>query len=328
MKMKKVAIAAMSAVMAVSALSLAGCGGEKIVIWTSGEDYKNNYYLSELKKQFPDYNIQLEYLNSSTIANNIIATGDACVADIICSEEYGYLSKCEEYFAELTEFDYSVFLPEIVPESHKYTPELKNGGCIILNKKVLEENGAAVPTSYSDLLKAEYKNLISMPSPASSGTGYMFLKQLVNEWGEDEAFSYFDELAQNVLSFTSSGSGPVNALMQGEVGVGLGMISQAVTEIKAGAELEIVFFEEGAPYSMYGNAVMKKSVDKLDGAVMEVFNYLSTVLCKENNQRYFPDQIFQDFVPVVSGFPANVKYGNMSGDTLAEKERLLKKWDY
>ena len=62
--------------------------------------------------------------------------------------------------------------------------------------------------------------------------------------------------------------------------------------------------------------------------VKEVFNYLATDLCKKDNELFFPDQIYKDFIPVVEGFPTNVKYGNMSNDTLSEKERLLSKWDH
>ena len=61
-----------------------------------------------------------------------------------------------------------------------------------------------------------YAGVVSMPNPKTSGTGYNFLKSLVNAWGEDAAFDYFDALAENVYQFTSSGSGPVNALVQGE----------------------------------------------------------------------------------------------------------------
>lgn len=312
-------------------LSLAvGCGAKKedknIVIWTSGEDYKNEYYLSECQKKFPDYNITLEYMNSSSIAAKVIEEGKNCTCDIILSEEYGYLYKCEDYLAELKDFDYSVFLEDMVPENHRFTPELRNGGCIIINPKVLKENDLPKPTSYQDLLDPKYKGLISMPSPLSSGTGYMFLRQLVNEWGEDTAFDYFEKFSENVLQYTSSGSGPVNALIQGEAAIGLGMISQAVTEINKGVELEILFFEEGAPFSLYGNAVLANSTDRK--CVMDVFNYLATDLCKGNNERFFPDQIFRGFAPQVEGYPANVKFGNMSNDTLEEKERLQSKWTF
>ena len=312
--------------------AFAGCGDSKksgdnsIVIWTSGEDYKNQYYLEELEKKFPEYDFTLEYMNSSTIAAKVMEEGENCSCDIILSDEYGYLYKCEEYLAELKDFDFSIFLDDLVPESHKFTPEVKNGGCVIINPKVLESKGVEKPTSYEDLLDPKYQGLISMPSPTSSGTGYMFLRQLTNEWGEEEAFKYFEDFSKNVLQYTSSGSGPVNALVQGEAGIGLGMISQAVNEIKDGVELEILFFDEGAPYSMYGNAVLASSADR--ECVMEVFNYLATDLCKGDNERYFPDQIFKDYIPNVEGFPKDVDYGNMSNDTLDEKDRLLAKWTF
>lgn len=320
-----------AAVLTCTAILLAGCGGKQsdkqhITIWTSGEDYKNTYYLTECQKQFPDYDITLEYMNTSSIAAKVVEEGENCSCDIILSEEYGYLYQCEDYLAELKDFDFTVFLDDIVPSGHKFTPELKNGGCIIVNPEVLEERGLPVPSSYQDLLKPEYKGMISMASPLSSGTGYMFLRQLVNEWGEDEAFAYFEKLSENVLQYTSSGSGPVNALMQGEAAIGLGMTSQAVVEMNQGVNLDIIFFDEGSPYSMYGNAVLAGSADRQ--CVMDVFNYLATDLCKGNNERYFPDQIFKDFTPVIDGFPTDIHYGDMSNDTLSEKERLQEKWNF
>lgn len=322
-------IAALLFLFAIALTAFAGCGAkkEKVVIWTSGEEYKNEYYLSECRKKFPEYDIELIYMSTAAIAAKVIEEGDRCSADLIISEEYGYLEKCSDYLAELSDFDFSVFLDELVPASKKYTPELKNGGCVIVNTKVLADRGIAEPTCYADLLKPEYRGLVSMPSPKSSGTGYMFLRQLVNEWGEDEAFDYFDAFSENVLQYTSSGSGPVKALEAREVAVGLGMTSQAVVKINAGNnELKILFFEEGSPYSMYGNAILKKSADRQ--AVRDVFNYLATDLCRGDNERYFPDQIFKDFTPEVEGFPVGIKYGNMANDTLPEKERLQAKWDH
>lgn len=315
-------------------LGCTGCGSKPkdqtdnkdVVIWTSGEDYKNEYYLSMCQEKFPDYNITLEYMNTSAIAAKVTEEGENCSCDIIVSEEYGYLHKCEDHLAELNDFDYSAFLDELVPESRKFTPESKQSSSIIINPKVLSEHGLPVPKSYQELLDPKYKGLISMPSPLSSGTGYMFLRQLTNEWGEDAAFDYFEKFSENVLQYTSSGSGPVNALLQGEAAIGLGMIAQAVTEINQGAELEVIFFDEGAPYSLYGNAVLKNSANKK--AVMDVFNYLSTELCKDDNELFFPDQIFKDLTPEMEGYPQDVQHGDMSNDTLEEKERLQAKWTF
>ncbi len=309
---------------------LSGCGGagddNTVTLWSSAEDYKNAYYLEAIQEKFPDYNIVLEYMGTSSIAAKVTEEGDRCAADILVSEDYGYLEKCSPYLAEIRDFDYSVFLDELVPASHLYTPESKQGGCIIINPAVLAEKGVPVPASYEELLDPIYKGLISMPSPASSGTGYMFLRQLTNEWGEDAAFDYFAKFSDNVLQYTPSGSGPVNALIQGEAGIGLGMTAQAVKEINDGVPLEVLFFEEGSPQNMYGNAILKKSADRK--AVTEVFTYLATELCREDNIRFFPDQIYKDFVPEYENYPADIHYGDMSGNTLEEKERLLKKWTF
>ncbi len=327
---KKTIVIFISVVLALCTL-LTGCNflgstknDNKIVIWTSGEDYKNDNYLKGIQAKFPEYEFVMEYMNSSTIAAKIMAEGENCVCDIVLSNEYGYLDMCADYLATLDSFDYSGFLPEIVPENKKYTPECKNGGAIIVNLDVLKKRGLDKPNSYEDLLNSQYKGLVSMPNPASSGTGYMFLRNLTNVWGEDKAYSYFEQLSDNILQFTSSGSGPINALVQGEVAIGLGMTSQAVVEINQGAPLEILFFEEGSPYSMYGNAVLNKSAD--NEAVMNVFNYLANEMCMDNHQKYFPDQIFNDYKAEIEGFPKNIVYGDMSKNTLDEKERLVGKW--
>lgn len=329
MSLKRIFVAAICA----AVLLISGCGGndssaenKTVKIWTSGEDYRNEYYLTECQKKFPNYNITLEYMNTSNIAAKVLEEGAKVDCDIILSEEYGYLEKCGDNLAELADFDFTPFLEDIVPASHKYSPEYKNSGCIVINRAVLKKNNLPVPTSYQDLLDVRYKNLISMPSPASSGTGYMFLRQLVNEWGEDTAFDYFAKLTENILKYTSSGSGSVNALVQGEVAIGLGMTGQAVFEINQGVPLEIIFFAEGSPFNMYGNAILKKSYERQ--AVRDVFNYLATDLCKGNNEKFFPEQIFKDRAPTIKNYPTNIHYGNMKNDTLAEKERLLKKWTF
>ena len=63
-------------------LSLFGCSNRKednsIVIWTSGEDYKNETYLTSLQEKFPNYDITLEYMNSSTIAAKVLEEGEDC----------------------------------------------------------------------------------------------------------------------------------------------------------------------------------------------------------------------------------------------------------
>ena len=242
-----------------------GCGKKddenRVVIYSSAEEYRNEYFQKRLDEEFPEYDIVIEYMPSGNQAARIQAEGKDTEADILFDIDYGYVESLEPYLAKLDEYDQSIFMDDAQSESGKYLPEYRNGGAIIINLDVLEEKGLTEPTCYEDLLGKEWKGLVSMPNPKSSGTGYMFLKSLVNAWGEEEAFKYFDDLSENILQFTSSGSGPVNALVQGEVAVGLGMTAQAVTAINDGANLKIVYFEEGSPFSLYGYGIVSGKED-------------------------------------------------------------------
>lgn len=311
-------------------LVLSGCSKakEKVLIYTSAEDYRIEYLTQRLKDTFPDYDITIEYLSTGNHAAKLLAEGTKTDCDISYDLEYGYMAQLDalETFADLSSYDLSIYSDDTVV-SNDYIIEYRNGGAIILNTKVLADKGLTEPTSYEDLLKPEYKGLISMPSPSASGTGYMFLKSLVNAWGEDEAFSYFDKLTPNILQYTSSGSGPVNALIQGEVAIGLGMTGQAVMKINEGStNLKVVYFAEGSPYSLYGQAMIKGKETK--AAVKAVFDFLINTYNYENNEKFFPEKIFKDKDYVVANYPTNIKYADMSNNTIDEKTRLLVKWKY
>jgi len=144
--------------------------------------------------------------------------------------------------------------------------------------------------------------------------------------GEKEAFAYFDALSENILQYTSSGSGPVNNLVSGEAVIGLGMTAQAVTQINNGVNLKIVFFEEGAPSSCYGYGVIKGKEN--EQAVKDVFDYLYHVLIAENCELFFPEQIYTDRTFEIENYPTDIPYADMSNNTIEEKERLLSKWIY
>ncbi len=322
---------ALCAILLLPVLALASCGErkEKILIYSSAEDYRIEHMQKRLNEEFPQYDIKVEYKSTGDHAAQLLAEGAATGADISHEMEYGYVMQMIEkgYFADASAYDRTIYDEDLlVIEGTNYVPELRNGGAIIINTEKLSELGLEKPESYADLLDAQYKGLISMPSPKASGTGYMFLKSLVNEWGEDEAFAYFDALAENVLAFTSSGSGPVNALKNGEVVIGLGMTSQAVEKIKEGVPLEILYFEEGSPYSLYAQGIIKGKEER--ACVKEVFDFLVNTYTKENNDTFFPERIYKSGAGAVEGYPADIQYSDMSNNTFAEKERLLAKWKH
>ena len=298
----------------------------KVVIYSGAEEYRNEYFLQRLNETFPDYEITIEYMPTGNLAAKLAAEGTDTDMDIFYDLDFSYAGKVEQYLADVSAYDQSIYVDDCKVENAHYLAATRNGGAVIINPDVLAAKGIEEPTCYEDLLKPEFKNLVSMPDPKSSGTGYMFVKNLVNAWGEEKAFDYFSKLAEIVLQFTTSGSGPVNALVQNEVAVGLGMTAQAVTKINEGANLKILFFEEGSPYSLYGYAIPEGKQNRK--AVVDVFNFFYSTLVLEDKELYYPEQVFVEQVNNIENYPTDIPYGDMNNNTTDEKTRLLENWEF
>jgi len=301
---------------------------KSVIIYTSTEDFRTEHMQELLKEKFPNYDITIQTLSTGNHAAKLKAEGTETEADIILNLETGYMEGLQDILADLSSYNLSEFLPELVPASRRFIPWDKSSGAIVINRSKLEGSGLPVPASYQDLLKPVYKGLISMPNPKTSGTGYMFLVSLINAWGEDAAFAYFDSLAQNILQFTTSGSGPVNALIQGEVAIGLGMTLTAVNAINTrGVPLELLFFAEGAPNITTSFGIIRGKETR--PVVKEVFEFTMTKLLKDDKELYCPEAILKNQQVNIPNYPKNISYAKMDGVyDLSLKERLMEKWKY
>lgn len=321
-------VAVVAGTLAATALSGCSSAGEStVVIYSCAEGVRNEVLLTALHERFPAYDIRLHYVPTGNCAAKLKMEGAQSEADIVLDLEGGYIKQVQEQLEELPADDAVRYCADLLDADNRYFPFARESACIAVNESTLAERGLAVPESYEDLTDPMYKGLVTMPNPKSSGTGYNFVKSLVNAWGEDEAFAYFDRLAENVYQFTSSGSGPVNALVQGEAAIGLGMTFQTVSEINQGVPLRPLFFEEGAPWAVYGLGIVRGKGDR--PVVREVFDWLATEGVKIDNQTYVPDQVLVDFKAEIPNYPADIAYADMTGITDPdEKQRLLGRWKY
>lgn len=125
------------------------------------------------------------------------------------------------------------------------------------NTKLIEEKGIKVPESWEDLLKPEYKGLVSIAHPGSSGTAYSVLATLVQMWGEDKAFDYFKKLTGNIRSYTKSGAAPAREAGLGEAGVGICFSHDILIPANEGYPLKLSFPMEGTGYEIGAMALVK-----------------------------------------------------------------------
>lgn len=309
---------------------LADFGGkESIVVCASSEQFRNDALQEQLQERFPSQNVIVMYMSTGKSAAKIFAEGENSEVDILVGLETGYMNKLKDCLAPiegLSRIDYVDGL-DVADNRNLWVTWERQAGAIIVNREILAKHGLEAPKTYQDLLKPEYRGLIAMPDPKSSGTGYFFYKSWVNTMGTEAALAYVDALYGNLKQFTESGSGPIKLLKQGEIAIGLALTFQAVSEINDGQPFDIIFPETGSPYSLTGTAIVKGHREK--PGVEEVFDFIINEFLVYDKEQFCPETIYENQVITIPGYPENIDYADMTGiQDDKEKERLLDLWKY
>ncbi|MDP1701334.1 MAG: putative 2-aminoethylphosphonate ABC transporter substrate-binding protein [Aestuariivirga sp.] len=136
---------------------------------------------------------------------------------------------------------------------------------ICFNTAEAAKAGVAAPTSWKDLLKPEYKGMIVMPNPNSSGTGFLDVSSWLQLFGEAEGWAYMDALHANAASYTHSGSKPCKLAGAGETVMGISFAFRGAKEKAGGAPVEVIIPSEGVGWDMEATAIIA-GTSKLEAA--------------------------------------------------------------
>ena len=308
--------------------SVTGCAknSNKIIVYTAMEEERIQAMKKQVEEKFPNYNILIEQVGTGNLAAKIKTEKNNIEADIIIDLELSHMENLKENFADLSSFDQSMYLDNINPTHNKYFKWVKNYAGIIIDKDYFKEHNLEIPKTYEDLLKPEYKGLIAMPDPSTSGTGYSYYLNVVNLYGEKEAIEYFKKLNNNVKQFTESGSGPISLLKQGEIAIAMGMSFQGAAEINSGANYEVIELETGAPYNETGIAIINGRENKEN--IKEVFEWIISSFNKYDKENFVPGKILKDQETKVKNYKDAVKDADMTGlSDIKLKDKLIKEWD-
>ena len=189
-------------------LVFAGCNSnsnnissDRVIIYTAAEDERIAYLQTELDAKFPEIEIVIQSLGTGQLLSKLQAEGKNTDCDIFYDLEVVnaeiILNSNPDLFADLSEYDFTVYDASVTGYTnrhHRYAVNGKTAGAFLINTNLLKEKGLPIPDSYDDMLKPEYKNLISMPSPKSSGTGYSYYNGMVTLLGEEAGLEYFEKL--------------------------------------------------------------------------------------------------------------------------------------
>ncbi|BBI35936.1 putative 2-aminoethylphosphonate ABC transporter substrate-binding protein [Cohnella abietis] len=307
---------------------------KELTIYTALEDDQIQAYLATYKAKYPD--VKLNFVRDSTgiITAKLLAEKSNPQADLV----WGLAA------TSLLVLDQNGMLEGYSPEGvDRILPEFKDSQneqtrwvgidawetAFVVNKTEIEKLGLAIPQSYEDLLKPEYKGLITMPNPSSSGTGYLTVSGVLQLMGQDKGWEFLDKLDQNMAMYVHSGSKPAKLAGTGEYPIGISFGYRGIQEAQKGSPVEVVFPTEGSGWDLEANALMKKETIKqaaqnfLDWAISED-------AMKEYNKNYAILAVKSDSTAIPEGYkkdPVQQLIKNDLSEAAKNREGTLTEWD-
>lgn len=315
-----------------------GCafaGSDRVVIYTAAEDERIAYLQEKLDAQFPDVEIVIQSLGTGQLLSKLQAEGNNSDCDIFYDLEVVnaeiILNANPDLFVDLSDYDFSIYDSSVTgytERHHKYAVNGKTYGAFLVNTAILAEKGLEVPATYEDMLKEEYAELISMPNPRSSGTGYSYYNGMVTMLGADEGLAYFESLNPNIKEYTTSGSAPAKAAVRGDVAIAYGLLWQCVNYANENEGMVVVVPEAGLAYDLFTMGMISGHETK--AAVKDVFSYLYNELNRPQCALFNPDIIYTEMPAAeIPNYPNGFSEITMAGMFDFEyKQDLLDQWEY
>ncbi len=332
MKLYKL-VATVGLTLAISATSAAAKG--RLVVYCSNEPKACQTAVDMFSKK-NDVKVEMTRSGSGSTYAKILAEKDNPKGDVWYAgtldphSQAGVNGLLETYESPLLPEIGEMFQNPATNKKHQTTGVYAGVLGYSVNTDLLAENKLPMPQSWEDLTKPEYKGLIQVASPQSSGTAYTALATLVQIWGEEKAFEYLAKLHQNIAQYTKSGSAPGKAAARGETLIGIGFLHDHAKQIKNGLALELVVPAEGTGYEIGGLSIIKNGRN-LENAK----KFVDFMLSKEGQEIGASIDMFQVPTNVNAAIPKEairldevnlIDYDFVTYGTEEMRSHLIDKW--
>src|SRR6187397_2732270 len=320
---------------AVAALALAPAAlaqKTELLVYTALETDQLKAYTESFQKTNP--NIDLKFVRDSTgvITAKVLAEKANPQADVILGVAASSIEifKAEGMLAPYSPAGFSALAPRYSDSARppSWIGQDVFAAVVCYNTVEGAKKGIPKPETWADLTKPIYKGQITMPNPASSGTGYFDVSAWLQTLGEQGGWKYMDALHENIAQYTHSGSKPCRQAGAGEFVVGISFDFRGNDVKQKGAPVELVFPKEGLGWDIEASAIMKNT-KKMDAAK----KLMDWTVTQEANQAYsknFAIVAHPAVKPALPHIPADLEAKLIKNDfAFAAKNRdtILAEWN-
>lgn len=172
--------------------------------------------------------------------------------------------------ASYVSFQGEYMQPYVSPEAANFPDKYKDSNgywvafnvepsVVIYNTKLVSE--ADAPKSWADICDPKFKGQIAIADPAKSSTGFVTLVSIMRAVGgedDDKAYEALNSLVYNLDGkVQSSSSLTYKTVVDGEYMIGLTYEEAAIKYVRAGADIAIVYPEEGQNVALVPIGIIK-----------------------------------------------------------------------
>ena len=145
--------------------------------------------------------------DTGELLNKAILTKDKPLGDVLWAVDSTLLDRAKragifEAHTSATEADLDPALVALAKDT-ALTPVDYGDVCINYDKAALTKLGVAVPASFEDLIKPEYKDQLVVENPATSSPGLAFMLGTIAHFGVDGWEAYWEQLRTNGVKVVS-----------------------------------------------------------------------------------------------------------------------------
>jgi iron(III) transport system substrate-binding protein len=328
---RTLAIIGACALAAILSIAPASAQRTKLTIYTALENDQLGPFKQAIEAAVPEAEVVWVRDSTGVITARFLAEKDNPRADIVMGlavtsliafEKLGLMETYEPKGASALKANYRDSTPP-----YTWTGMDAYLSAVCFNTVEGKKNNVAVPTSWQDITKPEYKGKLVMPHPASSGTGYLTVAAWIQLMGEKAAWEYMDKVHENIAVYTHSGSAPCVQAAKGERMAGIGFDMRGAREKTQGAPIEIVLPKEGAGWDLEATGIVK-GTKNLEVA-KKVADWGASKGASELYSKYYALVAEPSVKNIPPNYPANAEQAMVKNDFgwMAEnRDRILAEW--
>ena len=262
--MKRKLALALAMMMGISSLSVTAFAADdsledtgKLTLYYSNSTEWADPIIQEFEDQ-TGIEVSLVQDGTSSLFARIKAEAGNPQADVVWGGVIDTYRANQDLLQEYTASEVDSLKPEAVDPNGYYTGFDMGPMVMVYNTELVPEDEA--PTKWGDLLDEKYKGQIACADPTSSSSSFACIMSIILAYGteDDKGYEFVENLVHNLDGkVLSSSSGVYKGVSDGEYMVGLTYEEAALRYIESGANIQVVYPEEGTSSSPSGMAIIK-----------------------------------------------------------------------